>query len=89
MQIRTPQISYCISRPFPSISLSLLTALLTACDPNDSQYEQALLWKLKLFQNIESNLSKPVAARLQNTQIRTSSDACAIDTNPFCQFLQR
>lgn len=43
----------------------LLAALLTACDPNDSQYEHALLWKLKLFQRLESNLSKPLEGRLQ------------------------
>ena len=55
----------CLQTISTCILYSLLAALLTACDPNYSDYEQALLWKLKLFRRMENNLSKPVDARLQ------------------------
>jgi len=47
------------------ICFSLLAVLLTACISRDSQYEEAFAWKLRLFQRLQGNLSKPVAARLQ------------------------
>ncbi len=50
---------------FFQIFFIVVSLLLVACDSNDSQYEKALLWKLKLFHRLESNLSIPVAARLQ------------------------
>jgi hypothetical protein len=42
-----------------------LAVLLAACDPNDSQYERTLLGKMRLFERLQSNLSEPVATRLQ------------------------
>jgi len=47
------------------ICFSLLAVLLTACNSRDSRYEEAFAWKLRLFQRLQDNLSKPVAERLQ------------------------
>lgn len=47
------------------ICFLLSAVLLTACSYPDTQYEQAYAWKLKLFHRLQSNLSKPIAERVQ------------------------
>lgn len=47
------------------ICFSLLAVLLTACVSRDSRYEEAFAWKLRLFQRLQDNLSKPVTERVQ------------------------
>lgn len=47
------------------ICFSLLAIVLTACVSHDSRYEEAYAWKLRLFQRLQGNLSKPVAERVQ------------------------
>lgn len=47
------------------VCLGLLSGLLTACKPGDSQYKDSLRAKRSVFQHMQGNLSTPLVNRIQ------------------------